>query len=79
MQGRFHYYEGYPQSQIVLGVRTMKRLGVEKLLLTNASGGVNLGFMPGDLMLISDHINYSGSNPLIGPKRRLVRSEIPGY
>jgi len=67
MQGRFHYYEGYPQSQIALGVRTMKRLRVEKLLLTNASGGVNLGFQPGDLMLISDHINYSGSNPLIGP------------
>jgi purine-nucleoside phosphorylase len=45
----------------------MKRLGVEKLLLTNAAGGVNLGFVPGDLMLISDHINFSGSHPLIGP------------
>ncbi len=67
MQGRFHYYEGYPQSQIALAVRVMKRLGVEKLLLTNAAGGVNLDFSPGDLMLISDHINFSGSNPLIGP------------
>ena len=66
MQGRFHYYEGYPQSQIALAVRVMKRLGVEKLLLTNAAGGVNLGFSPGDLMLISDHINFSGSHPLIG-------------
>ena len=67
MQGRFHYYEGYPQSQIALAVRVMKRLGVEKLLLTNAAGGVNLKFAPGDLMLISDHINFSGSHPLIGP------------
>ena len=67
MQGRFHYYEGYPQSQIALAVRVMKRLGVEKLLLTNAAGGVNLDFSPGDLMLISDHINFSGSHPLIGP------------
>ena len=67
MQGRFHYYEGYPQSQIALAVRVMKRLGVEKLLLTNAAGGVNLSFSPGDLMLISDHINFSGSHPLLGP------------
>ena len=66
MQGRFHYYEGYPQSQIAIAVRVMKRLGVEKLLLTNAAGGVNLEFAPGDLMLISDHINFSGSHPLIG-------------
>ena len=66
MQGRFHYYEGYPQAQIALAIRVMKRLGVEKLLLTNAAGGVNLDFAPGDLMLISDHINFSGSHPLIG-------------
>jgi len=66
MQGRFHYYEGYPQSQIALAIRVMKRLGVEKLLLTNAAGGVNLDFSSGDLMMISDHINFSGSHPLIG-------------
>lgn len=66
MQGRFHYYEGYPQSQIAVAIRVMKKLGVEKLLLTNAAGGVNLNFSPGDLMLISDHINFSGSHPLFG-------------
>ena len=66
MQGRFHYYEGYPQSQLALSIRVMKRLGVEKLLLTNAAGGVNLDFSAGDLMLISDHINFSGSHPLMG-------------
>ncbi|MBQ5991242.1 MAG: purine-nucleoside phosphorylase [Clostridia bacterium] len=66
MQGRFHYYEGYPQWMLSLGVRTMKQLGVEKLLVTNAAGGVNTSYHAGDLMLISDHINLSGSNPLIG-------------
>ena len=67
MQGRFHYYEGYPQALLSLGVRTMKKLGVEKLLVTNAAGGVNMNFHAGDLMMITDHINLSGSNPLIGP------------
>ncbi len=66
MQGRFHYYEGYSQQEVVLPVRVMRQLGVQKLLLTNAAGGVNLGFSNGTLMLISDHINYSGANPLIG-------------
>lgn len=67
MQGRVHYYEGYTQRQITLPVRIMKRLGVQKMLLTNACGGVNRAFAPGTLMMISDHINYSGSNPLLGP------------
>ena len=77
MQGRFHYYEGYPQSQIVQSIRVMKRLGVEKLLLTNAAGGVNLDFSAGDLMLISDHINFSGSNPLIGPNDESFGTRFP--
>lgn len=77
MQGRFHYYEGYPQSQIALAVRVMKQLGVEKLLLTNAAGGVNLDFAPGDLMLISDHINFSGSHPLIGPNDESFGPRFP--
>lgn len=67
MQGRIHYYEGVPQRILTLPVRVMHALGVKQLILTNACGGVNLAFNPGDLMLISDHINLSGSNPLIGP------------
>ncbi len=67
LQGRIHYYEGHPQQVITIPVRVMALLGVKHLILTNACGGVNLNFMPGDLMLISDHINFSGANPLIGP------------
>jgi len=67
MQGRVHYYEGYAQQHITVPVRVMHLLGVKSLVLTNAAGGVNLGYKPGDLMLISDHINFSGSNPLLGP------------
>ena len=67
LQGRIHYYEGLSQKEITLPVRVLAAIGVKQLVLTNACGGVNLSFTPGDLMLISDHINYSGSNPLIGP------------
>lgn len=66
LQGRIHYYEGLPQKEITLPIRVLAALGVKTLVLTNACGGVNLSFKPGDLMLISDHINFSGSNPLIG-------------
>ena len=67
LQGRIHYYEGLPQQEITLPIRVLAALGVKTLVLTNACGGVNLSFRPGDLMLISDHINYSGANPLMGP------------
>lgn len=66
MRGRFHFYEGYPIADVVLPVRVMQKLGVKTLIVTNASGGVNTSFVPGDLMLIRDSINYSGVNPLIG-------------
>jgi purine-nucleoside phosphorylase len=66
MQGRFHLYEGWEPAQVVLPVRAMAALGVRSLLLTNAAGGIRPGMQPGDLMLISDHINLMWSNPLVG-------------
>ncbi len=73
MRGRFHMYEGYEPERTALPVRVMKALGVTTLLVTNAAGGVNLGYKPGNLMLISDHINMTGRNPLIGPNALGVR------
>lgn len=66
MNGRFHAYEGHPMEDVTLPIRAMAKLGVKKLIVTNAAGAVNTAFYPGDLMLITDFINLSGMNPLIG-------------
>jgi purine-nucleoside phosphorylase len=67
MQGRFHYYEGYNTQEITFPVRVMQLLGVKTLILSNAAGGINPLFDIGDIMVITDHINLTGKNPLIGP------------
>lgn len=67
MQGRFHYYEGYSMDEVVFPVRVMKLLGVDTLIVTNAAGGVNTDFAPGDLMVITDHIKFFTDSPLRGP------------
>lgn len=67
MSGRFHYYEGFSTEEITYPIYVMKMLGVEDLIVTNACGAINRGFVPGDLMIISDYINLTGIKPLIGP------------
>ena len=80
MRGRVHYYEGYSMQQVTLPVRVMRELGVETLIVTNAAGGVNVDFRAGDLMLITDHINFlgmAGANPLRGPNDDALGSRFP--
>ncbi|RME04439.1 MAG: purine-nucleoside phosphorylase [Deltaproteobacteria bacterium] len=67
MAGRIHYYEGYPLAEVTYPVRVLAALGIRALLLTNAAGGIRAGFTPGDLMVITDHLNLIGANPLRGP------------
>lgn len=66
MKGRFHFYEGYDLKDVTFPVRVLASLGIENLIVTNAAGGSNMEFKPGDLMIIKDHINYTGQNPLMG-------------
>lgn len=77
MQGRFHYYEGNAMESIAMPVYVMKLLGVENLIVTNAAGGVNTSFKPSDLMVITDHINFSGSNPLFGENFEEIGPRFP--
>jgi purine-nucleoside phosphorylase len=77
MQGRFHFYEGYSQQEVVFPVYVMKQLGVRFLIVTNAAGGMNKEFQPGDLMIITDHLNLTGSNPLIGPNEEELGPRFP--
>jgi purine-nucleoside phosphorylase len=77
MQGRVHMYEGHPMWQVVHGVRTMARLGVSCVLITNAAGGLEAGWAAGDLMIISDHLNLSGMQPLLGPNEDSLGTRFP--
>jgi purine-nucleoside phosphorylase len=77
MKGRFHMYEGYGPEMTAFPVRVMKELGVTTLLVTNAAGGVNTSYEPGDLMLISDHLNLTGRNPLVGPNDNELGARFP--
>jgi purine-nucleoside phosphorylase len=80
MQGRIHYYEGYTMGEVTLPVRVMHRLGVQSMFVTNAAGGVNADFAPGDVMLITDQLNLmgmSGLNPLMGPNLDEIGPRFP--
>ncbi len=77
MRGRFHLYEGYEAERTALPVRVMKELGARALLVTNAAGGINLAYTPGDLMIIADHLNLTGRNPLAGPNDNALGVRFP--
>ena len=77
MEGRFHYYEGWTSEEITLPVRVIKKLGATILIESNAAGGMNPQFNPGDLMIITDHINFTGINPLIGPNDEVLGPRFP--
>lgn len=77
MQGRFHYYEGYSMQEIALPIRVMNKLGINKLIVTNAAGGININFKPGNFMIIQDHINLMGDNPLKGENLKEFGPRFP--
>ncbi len=78
MRGRFHLYEGYSVRDVTFPVRVMQELGAKTLIVTNASGGLNLSFRPGDIMVVTDHLNLTGENPLVGPNHEPWGLRFPG-
>lgn len=77
MQGRLHYYEGHSMADVILPVRVMRMLGAKTLIVTNAAGGINTSFSVGDIMLIEDHINFMGRNPLVGANDETLGCRFP--
>ena len=77
MQGRVHFYEGYSQSEVIFPMRAMARMGIRAVLITNAAGGINLNFKQGCLVVLRDHINLQGTNPLIGPNDENFGTRFP--
>lgn len=77
LQGRFHTYEGHELDEVVFPVRVLAKLGIDILIVTNAAGGINLGYQAGDLMIINDQINLTGKNPLIGPNDDSIGPRFP--
>lgn len=77
MQGRFHYYEGYSMQEITFPMRVMMAVGAQDLIITNASGGLNRNFRVGDLLIMTDHMNHMGGNPLIGPNDDTMGTRFP--
>jgi len=77
MKGRAHLYEGVPPDKVVFGVRVLGRLGIESLVLTNACGGIDASLEPGTLVAVSDHLNFQGSSPLVGPNDEALGPRFP--
>ncbi|MCK4957014.1 MAG: purine-nucleoside phosphorylase [Candidatus Cloacimonetes bacterium] len=77
MQGRLHYYEGYSMAEITFPIRLLKAIGIKELIITNAAGSLNASMVPGDIVLLEDHINFMGTNPLIGENLESLGERFP--
>ena len=77
MEGRYHYYEGYSLEEVTFPVRVLRQLGAKILVVSNAAGGINLGYRKGEIVLITDHINFMGINPLVGPNENKLGTRFP--